>query len=145
LPDAPCQRENVGQAIHRRGGASVPLSEDEERILNEIERGFYKTDPASAKRISGTTLPRYLARNCRWAALGFLGGLVILLVSFASSWVLGVVGFVVMTATAIVFVQNLRRMGRHGWQQLTANLGERGLAERYGDTTRRFRRRFGED
>jgi hypothetical protein len=71
----------------------VPLSEDEERILNEIERGFYRHDPRSAKRISGTTLPRYLARNCRWALLGFIGGLIILLVSFASSWILGLVGF----------------------------------------------------
>lgn len=121
--------------------AFVPLSEDEERILNEIEQGFYRRDPESAKRISGTTLPRYLARNCRWSLLGFLGGLVILLASFATSWVLGVFGFVVMTATAIVFVQNVRRMGRHRWQQLTANAGRRGLAERYGETTRRLRRR----
>jgi hypothetical protein len=125
--------------------AAVPLSEDEERILNEIEQGFYKRDPESAKRIGGTTLPRYLARNCRWAFLGFLGGLIILVVSFASSWVLGVVGFVVMTATAIVFVQNLRRMGRHRWQQLTTNLNQRSLSDRYGETTRRLRRHLGDD
>ncbi len=123
----------------------MPLSEDEERILNEIERGFYRRDPESAKRISGTTLPRYLARNCRWALLGFVGGLVILLASFATSWVIGLVGFGVMTATAIIFVQNMRRMGRHGWQQLTSNLDQRGLAERYGETTRRLRRRMGDD
>jgi hypothetical protein len=123
----------------------MPLSEDEKRILNEIEQGFYKRDPQSAKRISGTTLPRYLARNCRWAFLGFLAGLVILLVSFASSWVLGVVGFVVMTAAAIVFVQNLRRMGRHRWQELTANLNERSLSERYAEMARRLRRRLGDD
>jgi predicted outer membrane lipoprotein len=120
----------------------VPLSE---RILNEIERGFYRHDPRSAKRISGTTLPRYLARNCRWALLGFIGGLIILLVSFASSWILGLVGFGVMTAMAIVFVQNMRRMGRHGWQQLTSNLDRRGFAERYGETTKRLRRRLGDD
>jgi predicted outer membrane lipoprotein len=123
----------------------VPLSEDEERILNEIERGFYRHDPRSAKRNSGTTLPRYLARNCRWALLGFIGGLIILLVSFASSWILGLVGFGVMTAMAIVFVQNMRRMGRHGWQQLTSNLDRRGFAERYGETTKRLRRRLGDD
>jgi hypothetical protein len=123
----------------------VPLSEDEERILNEIERGFYQRDPQSAKRIGDTTLPRYLARNCRWAFLGFLGGLLILLLSFEFSLILGLVGFLVMTATAIVFVKNLRRMGRHKWQQLTATLDQRGLSERYGDTSRRLRRRLGDD
>ena len=123
----------------------MPLSEDEERILNEIEQGFYQRDPESARRIGATTLPRYLARNCRWSLLGFLGGLCILVVSFASSWVLGVVGFVVMTVTAIILVQNLRRMGRHGWQQFTAHRDPRPLSERYGDTTRRLRRRLGDD
>jgi hypothetical protein len=123
----------------------VPLSEDEERILNQIEQGFYQRDPQSAKRIGDTTLPRYLARNCRWSLLGFLCGLVILLVSFASSWILGVVGFVVMTAAAIVFVQNLRRMGRHGWQQFRARRDPRPFAERYEETTRRLRRRMGDD
>lgn len=123
----------------------MPLSEDEERILNEIEQGFYQRDPQSAKRISATTLSRYLARNCRWSLLAFLGGLIILLVSFASSWILGLVGFVVMTAAAIVFVQNLRRMGRHGWQQFVASRHTRPLSERYGDTTRRIRRRMDDD
>jgi hypothetical protein len=123
----------------------VPLSEDEERILNQIEQGFYQRDPQSAKRIGDTTLPRYLARNCRWSLLGFLGGLVILLVSFASSWILGLVGFVIMTAAAIVFVQNLRRMGRHGWQQFLAHRDPRPFSERYEDTTRRLRRRMGDD
>ena len=123
----------------------MPLSEDEERILQEIEQGFYKRDPQSAKRIGATTLSRYLARNCRWSLLGFLAGLVILLVSFASSWVLGLVGFVIMTAAAIVFVHNLRRMGRHGWQQFVAHRDPRPLSERYGDTGRRLRRRMGGD
>jgi hypothetical protein len=123
----------------------VPLSEDEERILNEIEQGFYQRDPQSAKRIGDTTLARYLARNCRWSLLAFFAGLVILLVSFASSWVLGLIGFVVMTAAAIVFVQNLRRMGRHGWQQFRAQSHSTPLAQRYGDTTRRLRRRMGDD
>jgi hypothetical protein len=127
------------------GGATVPLSEDEERILNEIEQGFYKRDPASAKRISGTTLPRYLARNCRWAMLGFLVGLVILVVSFASNLFVALLGFVVMTATGIVFVKNMRRMGRHGWQQLTANLDKRTFSQRYEETTRRLRRRLDDD
>jgi predicted histidine transporter YuiF (NhaC family) len=120
----------------------VPLSEDEERILNQIERRFHEHDPESARRLQETTLPRYLRRNCAWGLAGFVVGLVILLAAFASSWVLGIVGFVVMTVSAVVVVQNVRRMGRHGLSLLTSELGERGIAERFAETTERMRRRF---
>lgn len=122
----------------------MPLSEDEERILSQIERKLYEEDPGSARRIRGVTLTRYLARNCRWAALGFLAGLVVLVTSFATSWLLGLAGFVIMTASAIVFTQNLRKMGRHGLAQLSESAQRKRLSEAFGDTGRRFRRRFGD-
>ena len=50
----------------------MPLNEHEERILHEIEQRFYAHDPDSARRIESTTLDAYLARNCRWAAAGFV-------------------------------------------------------------------------
>ena len=34
----------------------MPLSEDEQRILHEIERRFYEHDPEYAKSIESTTL-----------------------------------------------------------------------------------------
>ena len=123
----------------------MPLNENEERILHEIERRFYANDPESAHRIGSTTLPRYLARNCKWSALGFLAGLVVLLVGFASSWVVGVFGFVVMLASAIVLTRNLRRMGQHGLQQLNGSMKGRRFNEAVDDAARRFRRRFGSD
>lgn len=123
----------------------MPLSEDEERILHQIEQGFYTNDPQSARRIEETTLPRYLGRNCRWAAAGFVLGLVVLLASFASSWILGIVGFVIMVVSAIVFTQNLRKMGRHGWSQLTKSVQEGRVNDVLGDTGRRLRRRFGNE
>ena len=122
----------------------MPLSEDEKRILQQMEQRLYAEDPESAERISSTTLPRFLARRCRWAALGFFAGLLILLFSLAVSWVLGLVGFVVMVVSAVVFVQNLRAMSRHGWRQLSAGFQEVSWADRVGDAGRRLRRRFGE-
>lgn len=118
----------------------MPLSEGEERILHEIEQRFYAHDPDSARRIESTTLTGYLARNCRWAAAGFLAGVVVLLVSFASSWVLGVFGFLLMLGSAIVFVENLRRMGEHGVRQLREAVKARN-ASGWGDVSRRLRRR----
>jgi hypothetical protein len=123
----------------------VPLNENEQRILHEIEQRFYANDPESARRIGSTTLPKYLARNCKWAALAFLAGLVVLLVGFASNWVVGVFGFVVMLASAIVLTHNLRRMGQHSLRQLSATLRGRPFNEAIDDAARRLRRRFGGD
>jgi hypothetical protein len=124
---------------------AVPLSEDEQRILHEIERRFYEHDPEYAKTIESTTLYRSLGRNCKWAALGFLAGLIILMVSFASNEVLGVFGFVVMLASALWFTQNLRKMGRAGWQQMTESLHSHHFQDLLGDTRKRLRDRFKRD
>ncbi len=120
----------------------MPLSEDEQRILHEIERRFYEHDPQYAKSIESTTLYRALGRNCKWAAAGFIAGLVILLVSFASSVWLGAFGFAVMLASAIVLTQNLRKMGRAGWQQMTGQMRSHSVNDFLGDTRRRLRERF---
>src|SRR5207245_9129437 len=99
-------------------------------------------DPEYAKTIESTTLYRALGRNCKWAAIGFLAGLVILMVSFASSLVLGAFGFAVMLASAIVFTQNVRKMGRAGWQQMTEQVRAHNVGDVIGDTRRRRRARF---
>jgi hypothetical protein len=120
----------------------VPLSEDEQRILHEIERRFYEHDPEYAKAIESSTLYRSLGRNCKWAALGFLAGLVILMASFAGNLFLGAFGFVVMLGSAIAFTQSLRKMGRAGWQQMTEQMRAHSMNDLLGDTRKRLRERF---
>ena len=121
----------------------MPLNEDEERILAEIERQFHATDPESARRIGSTTLQRYLARNCKWALLGFLVGLVILLAAFASNWILGIFGFLVMLASAVVLIQNLHKMSRLGLEQMSRSISGHNLNQAVGELSRRLRRRLG--
>lgn len=123
----------------------MPLNENEERILAEIERQFQATDPESAKRIRTTTLQRYLARNVKWATLGFVVGLVVLLAAFASSWILGVVGFLIMVASAVVLIQNLHKFSRLGLEQVSRSISGRNVNQAVDDFTRRMRRRFGRD
>ena len=81
----------------------MPLSEDEQRILQEIEQQLYASDPELAREVSSTTVYRHAGRNLKWAALGFAAGVVLMvvsLVSFEGSYqVLGpFVGFLVMLA-----------------------------------------------
>jgi len=123
----------------------VPLNEHEERILQEIEQRFYAHDPESARRISSTTLPTYLARNCRWAAAGFVAGLVILVAAFASDWIVGVFGFLIMLACSVSLVHNLRKISRHGLDELKGSVKARGFNEAIEGWARRFRQRFDGD
>jgi hypothetical protein len=123
----------------------VPLSEDEQRILHEIERSFYEHDPAFARNVSAATLTRHAGRNCKWAALVFLVGLVTLLISFANMFWLGAVGFLVMLGSAFVFVTNFRKLSREGFQQVARSVRMRNLGESFNDQRRRFRERFKRD
>ena len=120
----------------------MPLNENEQRILAEIERQFQATDPESAKRISSTTLHRYLARNCRWASLGFVVGLVVLLAAFASSWIVGIFGFLLMLASAVVLIQNLHKMSRLGLEQMSRTIGTRNLSQSMDEFGKRLRKRL---
>jgi hypothetical protein len=87
----------------------VPLSEHEQRVLRQIERQF-QAERALPRSIEVDDGPDDDARRAKRSALGFALGLVALLVSFASSWVVGVIGFVAMVLCAVRFVQAARRL-----------------------------------
>ena len=124
----------------------VPLSEDEERILHEIEQQLHATDPQLVREVSSTTLYRHAGRNLKWATLGFLGGLVFMVMTFTTSTVLGVVGFLAMLGSAIAFERNLRKMGRAGWRQWTQSVGgTTGVRDYFTNTSARMKDRFKRD
>ena len=65
------------------------------------------------------TVYRHAGRYCKWAAVTFVLGVVILVAFYSKSVVAGFVGVVIMFASAVWFERNLRRMGRAGWHDLT--------------------------
>lgn len=117
----------------------MPLSEEEQRILHEIERQLLEQDPAFARQVSSVVAGRHAARNCKVAAFTFVVGLVFMLATFAASWVLGAAGFAVMFASAVAFERNLRRLGRPG---ATGSGGGRGPWRALDEARRRVRERF---
>lgn len=123
----------------------MPLSEDEQRILQEIEAQFYATDPQLAQQVSETTLYRHAARTIRWAVLGFVAGFVILVASFATSLVLGFAGFLTMLGSAFIVERNVRKLGRAGLEALTAQMKSTRLKGMLGDAGDNVRRRFKRD
>lgn len=120
----------------------MPLSEDEQRILHEIEQQFYESDPAFAREVGKTTLYRHAGRNLKWATLGFFVGFAILIASFASSLILGFGGFLVMLGSAFVFERNLRKMGRAGWSEISGRARTAEFRQSLGSAGKKFRKRF---
>ena len=99
----------------------MPLSEDEQRILRQIEEQL-ENDPKFAQAVSSSGLYRHSARTVWWAVLGTVGGLVLLLVLLQVHFVLAFAGFVVMLACAAVIERQVRAMGRAGIQDVAASL-----------------------
>ncbi|HZR15261.1 MAG TPA: DUF3040 domain-containing protein [Acidimicrobiia bacterium] len=123
----------------------MPLSEEEQRILREIEANLSATDPALVQQVSQTTLYRHAARAIKWATVGFLAGLALLLFTFTKLLVLGVVGFLVMLGCLLVIERNVRKLGKAGFESLTSSLRTGALRGMFGNTGRKFRDRFHRD
>lgn len=87
----------------------MPLDEREQRILDEIERQFYEQDPKLAQTVAKTTLAAHSKRWQRLAIVGFVAGLVVMLLSFTSQSIVALGGFVVMVASAGWIAMNIRR------------------------------------
>ncbi len=96
----------------------MPLSDHEQRILAELEESLVKQDPEFAERVRSETVYRHAGRYCKWAAVTFVLGVVILVAFYSQSVVAGFIGVVIMFASAVWFERNLRRMGRAGWADL---------------------------
>lgn len=123
----------------------MPLSEDEQRILKEIEANLSESDPALAQQVSETTLYRHATRAIKWAVLGFVAGLVLLLLTFTETLVLGVVGFLVMLLCLLVIERNVRKMGKAGFESLTSSVRGDAFKGRLGEASRRWRERWRRD
>ena len=70
----------------------MPLSEDEQRILNQIEQQFYESDPDFAHSVSQNSLYRHAFRNIKWSALLFVGGLAFLVATLQVHYALAFIG-----------------------------------------------------
>ena len=87
----------------------MPLSEEELRQLEQMERALSEEDPKFASALRGTSLRRAQRRHAVLAGVTLAGGVVLLMSGVISRlWVVGVVGFVVMLASTSILVSSLR-------------------------------------
>jgi hypothetical protein len=91
----------------------VPLSEEELRLLEQMERALVEEDPKLASTLRGTAFRRAARRRAILAGACFVLGVVVLMTgAVASITAVGVVGFVIMLASATIALTAMR--GPHG-------------------------------
>ena len=106
----------------------MPLSEHEQRLLDQIERALYAEDPKFATTVRSTDLKTHMKRRLRRAIILFAVGFVLMLFGVAEIAV-GIVGFVVMVGAMLLGVSAYRRLNGSAATTLRAVDGsaERGV------------------
>ncbi|MGH9136152.1 MAG: DUF3040 domain-containing protein [Acidimicrobiales bacterium] len=122
----------------------MPLSEDEQRILKEIEQQFYATDPEFAREVATTSVYRHSLRRMKLAGLAFLLGTVAMVwMLWVGNFVLSfVLGLLPMFAAVVWFEHNLRKLGRAGLQQVTKSMRAATFRDALGNAGKKARDRF---
>jgi ABC-type bacteriocin/lantibiotic exporter with double-glycine peptidase domain len=90
---------------------AMPLSEHEQRILEEIERRLAEEDPRLVQSVARATVASHAWRRVRWGLVAFLLGFVMLLLFVANMW-FAVGGFAVMLGSGLLVYHYLKRMSR---------------------------------
>ncbi len=120
----------------------MPLSEDEQRILHEIESHLYESDPGLAREVAETTVYSHAFRNIKWATLGLVVGVALMIATLSMSFLLSFCGFLVMLASLLFIERNARRAGKAGWGEMSQSMRSRGLRGMMGGAGSRMRDRF---
>src|SRR4051812_38253043 len=106
------------------GRSAVPLSEHEQRLLDQIERALYAEDPKFASTVRATDLRTHLRRRIRSSVGLFVFGVALTLGGLiAQTWPVSVVGFLVMLGAALRFATSWKRIGGPDTPRLRARRG----------------------
>ena len=122
----------------------MPLSEREQRILEEIEKSLYQEDPTFARSVHRKSPHVTDRKHLTSGALAFVAGFAILIAFFITSHILiGVLAFGVMV-TGIVLIANSFRGALSSRSEDAPGLGSRVAASVRGFEERmkeRYRKR----
>jgi hypothetical protein len=126
----------------------VPLSEHEQRLLEQMERALHAEDPKFASALQGADLRALFRRRALLAVIGFVVGLGMLVAGVVVPLIaLSVAGFVVMLGCAWLTYASWRRIPAPGEIVPVARRKVRAAAGRAGrpgraPTMRRFEERW---
>lgn len=91
----------------------MPLSEEELRLLEQMERALVEEDPKFASTLRGTSLRSAARRRAILAGVAFVIGVAVMMTGVVMQVIpVGIVGFLIMLASATLGLSALR--SQHG-------------------------------
>ncbi|MBX6384721.1 MAG: DUF3040 domain-containing protein [Microbispora sp.] len=125
----------------------MPLSEHEQRLLDQIEQALYAEDPKWANTVRSSDPRSHYKRRLVKASIGFALGVVLLMVGVVAAQIwLGAAGFVVMLATCLWGLSSWKRMNGFGDTPTSRNRGRRPPRQSFMERMEeRWRRRHDEN
>lgn len=91
----------------------MPLSENEQRLLEQMERALSAEDPKFVNALQGATLRNRYRRRAIFASVGFVVGVALLMSGLVAQLVpVSILGFVVMLGMAFFAVTSWRDAAR---------------------------------
>jgi len=97
----------------------VPLSEHEQRQLEQIEQALYAEHPRFARAVRAADPRVHYKRRTIYALVAFLVGLILLPVGLSTYLAISLVGFVIMLASSYWGSISYRRMNGMATGQVT--------------------------
>ncbi len=92
----------------------MALSEQERKLLEQLEASLMADDPKLADRLSGSAEVRVHRRRAALAGLGFVIGVAVLIAGVQVHPAVSVVGFLIMLAAALLGINSWQRVGDDG-------------------------------
>ena len=89
----------------------MALSDEEQRLLQQMEAALAAEDPKLVNTMRGTGIRRVHRHRAAIAGVGFFAGLALLIAGISVTPFLSVLGFVVMVASAVTAI--------YAWQHVT--------------------------
>ena len=120
---------------------TVPLSEEEMRLLEQMERALVAEDPKFASTLRGTRMRHKARRNMVLGIIGFVLGIAVLMAGAVLRITpLGIAGFVLMLGSAYVALTSWRGHANAAVAPTAPSTGDQGLRVIQGGKSRRSRR-----
>jgi ferric-dicitrate binding protein FerR (iron transport regulator) len=92
-------------------GGDVALSDEERRLLEQMEQALAAEDPKLASALRGSTARTLHRRRALLAGLGFALGLVALVAGIEVSPIVSILGFLIMLASSIAGIASWQLVG----------------------------------
>jgi hypothetical protein len=99
----------------------VALSDEEQRLLEQMEAALAAEDPKLVNTLRGTGVRRIHRRRAAIAGVGFFAGLALLIAGMSTYLFLSVLGFVIMVGAAVTAIYSWQHVGSGPDGKLTSS------------------------